>query len=68
MSDDDDDGVEPQIEDVNGYYFEDGEGEPVCFSILPFSLVRTITRQISSGRMFFCTDLRIKVFACTRRW
>ena len=36
MSDDDDDGVEPQIEDVNGYYFEDGEGEPVCFSILPF--------------------------------
>ena len=34
--DDDDDGVEPQIEDANEYYFEDGEGEPVCFSILPF--------------------------------
>ncbi|ONM27795.1 uncharacterized protein [Zea mays] len=36
MFDDDDDGVDPQIEDVNRYYFEDGEEKPVCFSILPF--------------------------------
>ncbi|RCV30697.1 hypothetical protein SETIT_6G116100v2 [Setaria italica] len=33
---DDDDGVEPHFEDVNEYYFEDGEKKPVCFSILPF--------------------------------
>lgn len=36
FDDDDDDGVDPQIEDVNRYYFEDGEEKPVCFSILPF--------------------------------
>ncbi|CAO2206467.1 unnamed protein product [Urochloa humidicola] len=33
---DDDDGVEPQFEDLNEYYFEDGKEKPICFSILPF--------------------------------
>ncbi|TVU01232.1 hypothetical protein EJB05_53322, partial [Eragrostis curvula] len=30
----DDDGVEPKFEDVNEYYFVDGEQKPVCISIL----------------------------------
>ncbi|XP_062192266.1 uncharacterized protein LOC133895776 [Phragmites australis] len=33
---DEDDGVDPQFEDVNEYYFEDGEEKPICFNILPF--------------------------------
>ncbi|OEL34230.1 Protein ENHANCED DOWNY MILDEW 2 [Dichanthelium oligosanthes] len=36
MFDDDDDGVEPQFKVVDKYYFEDDDGEDVCFSILPF--------------------------------
>ncbi|WVZ95367.1 hypothetical protein U9M48_041139 [Paspalum notatum var. saurae] len=36
MFDDDDDGVEAQVQAVDEYYFEVTEDEPVCFSILPF--------------------------------
>ncbi|TVU06595.1 hypothetical protein EJB05_49818 [Eragrostis curvula] len=36
FDDDDDDGVEPQFKAVDKYYFEDGDGNDVCFSMLPF--------------------------------
>jgi len=36
MFDDDDDGVEPQFDAVDEYYFEVTKEELVCFSILPF--------------------------------
>ncbi|RLM61963.1 uncharacterized protein C2845_PM14G07330 [Panicum miliaceum] len=36
MFDDDDDGVEPQFNAVDEYYFEVTKDELVCFSILPF--------------------------------
>ncbi|KAM0905994.1 hypothetical protein ACQ4PT_016992 [Festuca glaucescens] len=33
--DDDDDDVDPGFNVVDKYYFEDGDGDPVCFSVLP---------------------------------
>jgi len=36
FDDDDDDGVEPQFNAVDEYYFEVTKDELVCFSILPF--------------------------------
>ncbi|CAM0909614.1 unnamed protein product [Alopecurus aequalis] len=35
MFDDDDDDLEPQFNAVESYYFEEGDGDPVCFSVLP---------------------------------
>uniref|UniRef100_J3MS91 RFTS domain-containing protein n=1 Tax=Oryza brachyantha TaxID=4533 RepID=J3MS91_ORYBR len=32
---DDDDDVEPPVSDVDNYYFEKSEDDPVCFSVLP---------------------------------
>lgn len=32
---DDDDDVEPPVNDVDIYYFEESEDKPVCFSVLP---------------------------------
>ncbi|KAF0899360.1 hypothetical protein E2562_018246, partial [Oryza meyeriana var. granulata] len=32
---DDDDDVEPQVNDVDNYYFEESEDKAVCFSVLP---------------------------------
>ena len=35
MFDDDDDDSEPRFNVVDNYYFEEGNGNPVCFSVLP---------------------------------
>uniref|UniRef100_A0ACD6A2X7 Uncharacterized protein n=1 Tax=Avena sativa TaxID=4498 RepID=A0ACD6A2X7_AVESA len=35
MFDDDDDDSEPGFSAVDNYYFEEGNGDPVCFSVLP---------------------------------
>jgi hypothetical protein len=41
MFDDDDDDVDPGFNVVDKYHFEDGDGDPVCFSVLPLKFGET---------------------------